>query len=96
MKSQGRNDEAAAIYHKILEDDPKTPGIHYRLGQIELVKAGDSGPTVEAKKEFQLETEVDPLNASAHFHSWESLPGAANEMGRGHPFNFPGPVQSWT
>jgi tetratricopeptide (TPR) repeat protein len=78
FESQGRNDEAAAIYHKILEDDPKTPGIHYRLGQIELAKAGDSGSTVEAKKEFQLEAEVDPLNASAHFILGE-LARRANE-----------------
>jgi len=67
LESQGRNDEAAAVYRAILENDPKTPGIHYRLGQIELAKAGDAGPTADAKKEFQLETEVDPSNASAHF-----------------------------
>jgi tetratricopeptide (TPR) repeat protein len=67
LESQDKNDEAAAIYNKILEENPKTPGIHYRLGQIALAKAGDTGPTADAKKEFESETEIDPLNASAHF-----------------------------
>jgi len=67
LESQGRNDEAAAIYSKILADNPKTPGIHYRLGQIDLAKAGAGGSTDDAKKEFEAEIEVDPLNASAHF-----------------------------
>jgi len=67
LESQGKNDEAAAIYAKILDENPKTPGIHYRLGQIELAKAGASGPTDEAKKQFEQEVAIDPLNASAHF-----------------------------
>jgi tetratricopeptide (TPR) repeat protein len=67
LESQGKNDEAAAIYLKILADDPKTPGIHYRLGQIELDAAGAAGPTDPARREFEQEIAVDPLNASAHF-----------------------------
>jgi tetratricopeptide (TPR) repeat protein len=67
LESQGRNEEAAAIYNKILQDNPKTPGIHYRLGQIDLATAGASGSTADAKKEFQAEIDVDPANAAAHF-----------------------------
>lgn len=67
LESQGKNDEAAAIYSSILEANPKVPGIHYRLGQIALDKAGPSGSTDEARKEFQKEIEVDPTNASAEF-----------------------------
>lgn len=67
LESQDKNDEAAAIYTRILADNPKTPGIHYRLGQIALAKAGDAGPTADAKKEFESEVEIDPGNASAHF-----------------------------
>jgi len=67
LESQGKDEDAAVIYNKILEDNPKTPGIHYRLGQIDLAKAGASGSTSEAKQEFMKETEVDPLNAAAHF-----------------------------
>jgi tetratricopeptide (TPR) repeat protein len=67
LESQGKYDEADAIYRKILEENPHTPGIHYRIGQILLAKAGPSGSTAEAKVEFQKETEVDPLNAAAEF-----------------------------
>jgi tetratricopeptide (TPR) repeat protein len=67
LESQGRNEDAAAIYTRILEEDPKAPGIHYRLGQIDLAIAGASGSTAEAKQQFSLETEVDPHNAAAHF-----------------------------
>lgn len=67
LESQGRNAEAAEIYRGILSENPKTPGIHYRLGQIDLARAGDSGSTDEARKEFEAETQVDPSNASAEF-----------------------------
>ncbi len=67
LESQGKNDDAVAIYHKILEENPKLPGIHYRLGQIELDRAGPNGATDEAKREFQKEFEIDPSNASSVF-----------------------------
>ncbi len=67
LESQGKNAEASAIYRKILEDHPETPGIHYRLGQILLAESGSTGPTDQARSEFQKETEVDPLNAAAQF-----------------------------
>jgi tetratricopeptide (TPR) repeat protein len=67
LESQGKNDEAAAIYRQILAKNPKVPGIHYRLGQIDLAEAGASGSTDEARQEFEKEAEVDPSNASAEF-----------------------------
>lgn len=67
LESQGKNDEAAVIYRKILEENPKIPGIHYRLGQIALDRAGSGGSTDEVKREMQSEVEVDPSNASAQF-----------------------------
>lgn len=67
LESQGKNEDAAAVYRKILEDNPKIPGIHYRLGQIDLAIAGDSGPLDDAKAEFTNELLVDPTNASAEF-----------------------------
>jgi len=67
LESAGKNDEAAAIYSKILADHPKTPGIHYRLGQILLAEAGPTGSTDKAKVEFQKELEVDPTNAASEF-----------------------------
>jgi predicted Zn-dependent protease len=67
LESQGKNTEAAEIYRRILAEHPKTPGLHYRLGQIDLALAGETGSTDEARKEFEAETQVDPTNASAEF-----------------------------
>jgi Flp pilus assembly protein TadD len=67
LESQGKEEEAAAIYADILKDHPGVPGIHYRLGQIDLALAGDAGPTDAAQAEFEKELSVDPTNASAEF-----------------------------
>lgn len=67
FESQGKWDEAAGIYRSILARDPNTPGVHYRLGQVLLSKAGPSGPVDEAKAEFEKELQVDPNNAAAEF-----------------------------
>lgn len=67
LESQGKNEDAAAIYNKILEENPKTQGIHYRLGQIFLAEAGSNGSTEQAKLEFQKELGVDPHDAASEF-----------------------------
>lgn len=67
LESQGKYDEAASIYRKILEEHPNTPGIHYRLGQIMLSQASPSDSTASAEAEFQQEIKIDPLNAAAEF-----------------------------
>ena len=65
LESQEKWDEAAAEYSKILEENPKLPDIHYRLGRILLSK---KPPAVEeAKKEFDAELAIDPNNAAAEF-----------------------------
>jgi len=70
FESQGKWDEAAAQYKKILEAHPQAPGIHYRLGRIFLAKT----PTDEAtaNNEFKEELKIDPENASAEFMLGES------------------------
>jgi predicted Zn-dependent protease len=67
LESQGKEEEAATIYRDILKDHPSVPGIHYRLGQIDLAQAGDAGSTDLAQAEFEKELSVDPTNASAEF-----------------------------
>jgi tetratricopeptide (TPR) repeat protein len=67
LESNGKADQAAALYRDILKDHPDVPGIHYRLGQIALDQAGDAGPTDAAQEEFEKEIVVDPGNASAEF-----------------------------
>ena len=67
FESQGKWDEAAGIYKGILESNPGLPEIHYRLGQVLLSKAGESGPTDEARSEFEKELRVDPHSAASEF-----------------------------
>ena len=65
FESQGNWDKATAQYKQILQQAPKTPGIHYRLGRIDLSKTPPE--TDDAKKEFEQELKIDPGNASAEF-----------------------------
>jgi tetratricopeptide (TPR) repeat protein len=65
FESQGNWDKATAQYKQILQQAPKTPGIHYRLGRIDLSK--NPPQTDTAKQEFQEELKIDPQNASAEF-----------------------------
>jgi len=65
FESQQNWDRAIAEYKKILEQEPKLAGIHYRLGRIFLSK---SPPEVDsAKAEFDEELKIDPDDASAEF-----------------------------
>lgn len=65
FESQQNWDRAIAEYKRILEQEPKLAGIHYRLGRIFLSK---SPPEVDsAKAEFDEELKIDPDNASAEF-----------------------------
>lgn len=68
LETQGKWDEAAAEYHKILEANPNLPGIHYRLGRLLLSKP-NPGPEVaaEAKMNFERELKIDPKNAGAEY-----------------------------
>ena len=68
LELQGKWDEAAAEYRKILDINPMLPGIHARLGRALLSKPQPSPAEVEqARKNFQEELEVDPRNAVAEF-----------------------------
>jgi tetratricopeptide (TPR) repeat protein len=65
FESQGDWEKAAAEYKKILEQNPKEPEIHFRLGRI-LLSKNPSDPD-GAKKEFEEELKIHPQNASAEF-----------------------------
>ena len=68
LEVQGKWDEAAAEYRKILEISPMLPGIHARLGRALLSKSQPSPAEVEqAEKNFQEELEIDPRNAAAEY-----------------------------
>jgi tetratricopeptide (TPR) repeat protein len=67
FESQDNWDRAKLIYEKILADNPKVPGVHYRLGRVAVARPDAPENNEEAKKEFELELTIDPLNASAEF-----------------------------
>jgi len=68
LETQGKWDEAAAEYRKILEINPMLPGVHARLGRALISKPQPSPEVVaQAKKNFEDELEIDPRNASAEY-----------------------------
>jgi tetratricopeptide (TPR) repeat protein len=68
LEIQQKWDDAAKVYQQILRENPKLPGIHYRLGRV-LVSKPDFGPEAaeQAKQEFEKELEIDPTNAGAEY-----------------------------
>ena len=67
LESQGKWDDAAALYRKILQAHPNVPSIHYHLGQALLSGPAAAANTDQAKQEFEKELKIDPSNASAEF-----------------------------
>jgi tetratricopeptide (TPR) repeat protein len=65
---QGKWDAAEKDYRKILEQNPRYPGIHFRLARLLLSKPNPTPDFAEqAKKELQAELEIDPANAGAEY-----------------------------
>jgi tetratricopeptide (TPR) repeat protein len=68
LEAQGKWEEAAADYRKILEVNPVLPGIHARLGRALLSKPQPSSSDVEqAKKSFEDELDINPNNPTAEY-----------------------------
>ena len=67
FQAQGKWDDAAAQFRKILEQNPNQPGIHYQLGRILLSKPLDPTVTEEATKEFEAELKINPTSPAAEF-----------------------------
>ena len=66
-EAQGKWDEAAAEYNRILATNPETPGVHYRLGRILLSKPQADSSVEDAKKEFEAELKITPHDAPSEF-----------------------------
>src|SRR6266853_6480137 len=65
---QGKWDQAAKEYAAIAQQNPRLPGLHFRLGRLLLSKPNPPADVSEqAKKEFQQELEIDPNNAGAEY-----------------------------
>jgi tetratricopeptide (TPR) repeat protein len=68
LEIQGKWEEAAAEYRKILDINPMLPGVHARLGRAYLSKPQPSPDDVaKAKKAFEEEIEIDPRNAGSEY-----------------------------
>jgi tetratricopeptide (TPR) repeat protein len=67
LQAQGKPDDAAAQFRKILEQNPNQPGIHYQLGRILLSKPLDPAVSEEARKEFEAELKINPTSPAAEF-----------------------------
>ena len=78
FESQGKWDEAAGLYRGILRQNPSEPEVHYRLGQVLLSKAGETGPVDEASAELRKELELEPNNSAAEFVLGELARRAGN------------------
>jgi tetratricopeptide (TPR) repeat protein len=65
---QGKWDQAEKDYRKILEENPRYPGVHFRLARLLLSKPNPPPDFQDqAKKELQQELEIDPANAGAEY-----------------------------
>ncbi len=67
LEAQGKWEDAAGEYRKILEQNPNLPGIHYRLGRLILSEPDKASSREDARKEFETELKIDPTNAAAEF-----------------------------
>ena len=68
LEIQGKWEEAAAEYKKILDLNPLLPGVHARLGRALLSKPQPTPDTIaQAKKNFEDELEIDPKDANAEY-----------------------------
>jgi len=67
LETQGKTDEAAAEYQRILDMDPTLPGIHARLGRVLLTGQPSPEALAQARKNFEEELEIDPRNAAAEY-----------------------------
>jgi tetratricopeptide (TPR) repeat protein len=67
LEMQGKWDDAAAEYRKVLSMQPNLPGINYRLGRLILSKPKTATTLDDAKREFEEEIEIDPGNAGAQY-----------------------------
>jgi len=68
LELQGKWDEAATEYRRIININPMLPGVHARLGRALLAKSQPSPAAVaEAKRNFEQELEINPRDANSEY-----------------------------
>jgi len=71
FEKAGDAQKAIGEYRILLQREPGTPGIHYRIGGLILENQGAAGKLEDARKEFAEELKIDPRNASAEYYLGE-------------------------
>jgi predicted Zn-dependent protease len=59
--------EAIEAYRKVLAQDPRMPGIHFRIAGILLDTSSSAEAAADARRELEAEIEINPDNAAAVF-----------------------------
>jgi len=70
-ESQKHYDLAVKEYRRLLEKDPRLPGVHFRLGRALWLGSEDEETRNEALQAFQEELGIDPLNSDAWYEIGE-------------------------
>lgn len=71
LELEGKLEDAAAEYRKVLSLNPRLPGIHYRLGRLLLAGSREAKALAEARREFEEELRVDPSSAGPEYELGE-------------------------
>jgi tetratricopeptide (TPR) repeat protein len=71
-ESQGHWDSALGAYREVVKLNPRHPGLHFRLGRVQLARAAqDANAEAAALQEFEQELQLDPTNANAAYEAGE-------------------------
>ena len=70
---QGRYSEAAAEYRKAIAKNTTAVNLHFRLGRALLLESHAPGQMAEARKEFEAELALSPLDAAAEYEIGQIL-----------------------
>lgn len=66
-EAHGKWEDALAEYKRILQQYPKLPEIHYRIGRVILSMPSTPTTAQDAKDQFEEELKINPSNAAAEF-----------------------------
>lgn len=70
-ESQGYYDLAIKEYREVLKLDPNRASIHFRIGRVIMLRAGQNDASADAAPEFEAELQLDPSNANAAYELGE-------------------------
>jgi Tfp pilus assembly protein PilF len=71
FEKAGDAQKAIGEYRVLLQREPGTPGVHYRIGGLILENPGAAGKPEDARKEFEAELKIEPSNAGAEYYLGE-------------------------